>query len=212
MTNLINITSVPAEKLEDGKKQLIVRFKDTDKQPISKENRVRAIILPANIWSNQYSVTSEVGSVARSLSLLLADTIEELARDYLSTIVRDSNWQRTTVNEDAFSLSSLLAWQEERSISQGRLNGDLIKEWVGRSFTITAMKENHSEKHATALGELFVKLAGPNHGITAEKATKLLSTLWNEKDADDSTGLRVMMRLQAISKKKEGDNLLEDLL
>lgn len=210
MSNLIQITSVVADSIPEGKLQLVVRFKDTDKQPISAANRVRAIMLPANIWSDDDDVSKVKNN--NLLSLFLHDAIEELAKSYLSTIIRDSNWMRLEVPEEHFFLSSLLEWQQEQSASTSRLNAEVIKAWVAGSYTIASIKEAHSEKHATALGEQFVKLAGPNHGLTPEKAEKILSNLWDNRDTDDNTGMRVMLRLQAIKNKKADGNLLEDLL
>jgi hypothetical protein len=49
--------------------------------------------------------------------------------------------------------------------------------------------------------------------LTPEKAAKVLSSLWQSEDTDTTTGLRVQMRLTAISKKNEtGANVLDSIL
>lgn len=211
MANLINITSVPAEKINENQLQLIARWKDTDKRPISAANRQRAVILPANIWTEDASVSA---MESKELRLFLLDAVEELARKYLSTIVEESNWQRTEVNADAFTLSNLLTWSAEQSALSGRLNGEEIKQWLTSSVTIKTVSQKHGEQIAKALGEQFVKLASPNHGLTPEKAEKLLTNIWQTEDADSTTGLRVMMRIQAIRDKAQNQqaNALDSIL
>lgn len=212
---LLNITSVPADKLATDQLQIVARWKDTDKRPISTANRVRAVILPATIWSGQLTVTALAGNNATAaLRMHLLDSIEELAKSYLSTIVEESNWQRTQVPLQSFQLASLLAWQDERAALSGRLNGDEIKAWVATSTTIATITEKHGAAIAKALGEQLVKLASPNHGLTAEKAGKILANIWNAQDADTNTGLRVQLRLTAIRDKAAdvGANVLDSIL
>lgn len=212
---LLNITSVPAEKLNSDQLQVTARWKDTDKRPISPANRVRAVILPATIWSGQITVTALAGNNATAaLRMHILDSIGELAKDYLSTVVEESNWLRTQVPLQAFDLASLLAWQDERAALSGRLNGEEIKQWVASSFTITTVAEKHGAAIAKALGEQLVKLASPNHGLTAEKAGKILANIWNAADADSNTGLRVQLRLTAIRDKAadSGSNVLDSIL
>jgi len=205
MTNLITITSVPAEVVPEGKLQIVARWKTTEAVTVPAANKQRAVLIPADMWKADIAHEDN-----RSFQLFISDAVEELAKDYLTAIVRDSNWLRTEVNEDAFSLSSLLSWNAERAALAGRLNSEQIKQWITKSATVAAVKVAHSDKVAEALAAQFVKLAGPNHGVTQEKATKILSALWKEEDADDNTGLRVYMKLKSISEKKA--EATEDLL
>jgi hypothetical protein len=127
--------------------------------------------------------------------------------------VEESNWQRTEVPLEAFTLTALLQWQQERAALSGRLNGDEIKQWLSTSATIKHVATSHGDKIAAALGAQLVKLASPNHGLTPEKASKLLDTLWQAEDADSTTGLRVQLKLTAISKKtEESANVLDSIL
>lgn len=206
MTN-ITITSAAADSVATGTMQLIARWKSTENNPISAANRLRAVILPANIW------TQELHTMSDSLRLFVHDAIEDLARKYLSTICQESNWLRTEVNQDAFSLASLLKWNAEQAALSGRLNGDEIKKWLTESVTIATVATKHGAKIAEALGNQFVKLASPNHGLTPEKADKLLSQVWATDDADSTTGLRVMLRLQSIRDRAQAEaNLLDSIL
>lgn len=212
--NLIQISSVAADSVKDNELQIVARWKDTDKRPISKENRVRAVILPATIWSNAVSIAATGDDAATPmLRLHLLDSIEELAKQYLSTICEESNWQRTQVPQEAFSLSALLTWQQERAALSGRLNGDEIKQWLSSSATISAVATKHGAEIAKALGEQLVKLASPNHGLTPEKASKILANIWQAADADSNTGLRVQLRLTAIrDKSNDSANVLDSIL
>jgi hypothetical protein len=208
-TNLLNISSVPAETLKDGEQQIVARWKSTDKRTIPAANARRAVILPATIWTAAVKTTD----ANKALELFMLDAVAELAKDYLSTICEESNWARTQVNEDAFSLSSLLTWQAEQAAISGRLNGAEIAEWVKQSATVKAVSTSHGDAIGKAIGDQFVKLASPNHGLTPAKADKLLSTLWQQSDADSTTGLRVMLRLQSIRDKVESSaNVLDSIL
>lgn len=211
MTTLITITSVPADKLADNQLQVVARWKDTDKRPIAAANRVRAVILPATIWTSNSDVTTITNG---SFRLFLLDAIAELAKDYLSYIVEASNWQRTQVNEDAFSISSLLSWQQEQAALSGRLNGEEISKWAKGSATVTAVATTHGAAIGDALAAQLVRLASPNHGLTPEKAGKILATLWKPEDADNNTGLRVQLRLTAIRDKSSeaSANVLDSIL
>lgn len=218
MANLIQITSVPAEIVPDGMMQIVARWKETKDKPISKENRARAILLPANIWSGQIKLETpalaETGNseTVKQLRLHLLDSLEDLAKSYLSAICEES-MQRTQVPLEHFQLSNLLQWNADRAALSGRLNGEEIKNWLSQSVTIRTVTEKHGEKIGGALGEQFVKLASPNHGLTPEKASKILESIWNPDDCESTTGLRVQMRLTAISKKNENsENLLDSIL
>ncbi len=212
MANLLNISSVPAETIKDSELQIICRWKDTDKRPIAAANRVRAVILPSTIWKGDASVATVSTSNAQ-LALFILDATYDLAVSYLRAIVEDSNWQRAQVNADAFTLSNLLQWNADQAAINGRLNGDEIKKWVESSATVKHVATLHGDKVGKAIGDQFVKLASPNHGLTPEKAGKLLETLWQKEDADSTTGLRVQLKLSAIRDKKQDDtNVLDSIL
>jgi hypothetical protein len=205
---LVTISSVVADKLADNTLQVVARWKDTDKRPIAAANRVRAVVLPATIW------TADLATIAdNSLRLFVLDAVGDLAKDYLSTIVEDSNWMRTQVPQESFTLAALLAWNSERAALSGRLNGEEIKKWIAESVTIATVATKHGAEIAKALGEQFVKLASPNHGLTPEKAGKILANIWQADDANNNTGLRVQLRLDAISKKTaDAANMLDSIL
>jgi hypothetical protein len=210
MTTLINITSVPADKLEATQLQVVARWKSTEKRTIPATNAVRAVTLPASIWQADTALATVTD---KSLALFVLDGVADLAKDYLSTIVEESNWQRTQVPQEHFTLSALLAWQSEQAALSGRLNGEEIKKWLESSATVKSIATKHGEKIASALGEQFVKLASPNHGLTPEKASKILANIWDASDSDSTTGLRVQLRLTAISKKSaEQANMLDSIL
>lgn len=220
--NLIAISSVATEsdKLPANTIQISAGWKNTDKKTVSAANRTRAIQLPANIWSDisigvqtAPGTISEETDVAKQLRLLVLDAIADLAKNYLSAICEESNMLRTQVPLADFQLSSLLNWSAEQAALSGRLNGEEIAKWVKESATVIAVTQTHGAPIGKAIGEQFVKLASPNHGLTPEKAAKILANLWNPKDAESTTGLRVQLRLTAISKKTaESANVLDSIL
>lgn len=210
--NLLTISSVPAEKLESGMMQIVARWKDSEKKKISPNNRARAIIIPESLWIEklQCEVTDEAKEISLALRAHILDSFAELAKSYLSAIAEESNWLRTQVPLSHFTITSLLNWQAEQAAISGRLNGEEIAAWVAESATVKAVAKTHGAEIGKALGEQFVKLASPNHGLTPEKAAKILSNLWNPDDTDSNTGLRVQMRLTAISKKNESSQSVLD--
>lgn len=208
---LITISSVVASSVDADKLQVVARWKNTDKRPIAAANSARAIILPANIWKEDKDVK---GIENPSLALFLADAVEELAVSYLRTVVEDSNWLRTEVPMEHFTLSSLLQWNSEQAAISGRLTGDTIKAWATDSITIRTVSQKHGKEIAAALTDQFIRLASPNHGLSPEKAEKLLTNIWQKDDADSTTGLRVQLRLQAIRDKQQAirANALDSIL
>lgn len=213
-TKLINISSVVQESIKDDEMQIVARWKESKEKTISPANRVRAIVIPANLWNNEMqSELHKDENVNKQLRLFVLDGIADLAKQYLSSIVEESNWQRSSVNLDAFTLRALLQWQSDQAAISGRLNGEEIRKWIASSATVTAVSTSHGAAVAKALGEQFIKLASPNHGLTPEKAAKLLSSLWKVEDADSTTGLRVLLRLKAISEKTaDSANVLDSIL
>ena len=208
MSNLLQISSVAAESVKDDQLQIVARWKSTEKRTIPAANKERAVVIPSALWDNSIDSTMQP-----ALKLFLLDAVMDLAKSYLSTIVEESNWMRTSVNEDAFSINSLLTWNSEQSAISGRLNGEEITKWLAQSVTIRTITEKHGKEIADALGKQFVKLASPNHGLTPEKANKLLTNLWQADDADSNTGLRIQVRLQAIrDKAAESANMLDSIL
>lgn len=214
---LLTISSVPADndKLAAGTIQIVARWKDSKDKVIAPANRNRAIIIPEALWIDRLSceVTDEAKEVSNALRLHILDSFAELAKNYLSAISEESNWLRTQVPLSHFSITNLLNWQAEQAALSGRLNGDEIKSWLTQSVTVKAVTESHGAEIGKALGEQFVKLASPNHGLTPEKAAKILANLWKSDDTDSNTGLRVQMRLTAISKKSaDTANVLDSIL
>jgi hypothetical protein len=202
MTNLITISSTVPATVSKESLAVVARWKngknpDGTAKIVADANRVRSVILPATIW------TADVESDNKPLQLFILDAVAELAKDYLGKICDDSNMLRTQVNEDAFTLAKLLEWNGEQAAISGRLNGDTIKEWLAESVTIADVTAKHGKEISDALGAQFVKLASPNHGLNPTKAEKILTNVFNGKDADSTTGLRVMLRLQAIRDKVE---------
>ena len=208
MSTLINITSKPQETVGANEMQVIATWKDTEKRPIAAANKKRAIILPANIWSDPTQ------NMQGAFKVFVLDAIEELAKAYLSTIVEESDWLRTQVPQENFQLENLLAWQNQRAEMSGRLSADAIKAWAEKSATVTNARTVHGDKVAAALVDTFSKLAGPNHGLAPDRATKILTKLWQAADNNNPVGVRVQLRMQGIIDKanKTQEDVLGDVL
>ena len=149
-----------------------------------------------------------------SFKVFVLDAIEELAKNYLAKIVEESNWLRTQVPQEDFQLENLLAWQNQRAEMSGRLDADAIKAWAEKSATVTNARTVHGDKVAVALIDTFAKLAGPNHGLAPDRATKILSKLWQAADSNNPVGVRVQLRMQGIIDKanKTQEDVLGDVL
>lgn len=205
--NLIKIATVVSETVPANQIQIVARWKSTEKNLVSPANKARAVFLPSNIWNEQLS------SDNKPLQLFLHDAIEELARTFLQSSCNESNMLRTEIPLESFQLANLLSWNNERAELSGRLSGDEIKNWISSSATIKSIESAHSKDIALAVGAQFVKLASPNHGLSPEKAGKILTTLWNSEDANSTTGLRVQLRLQAIRDRATVEaNILDSIL
>lgn len=196
---LISISSVPAATVNSDQMQIIASWKSTEKRTIPAANKNRAIILPLNIWSTGEQIANVTD---KNLRQFILEGIEELARKYLSLIVEDSNWLRSEVPLEDFSMTALLQWQVDQSAMAGRLNGEDIKKWLLTSATILAFKETYGEPAASSLGDTMVRLAGPNHKLTPDDAGEILTKLWKESDSDSLTGLKLQNRLTGIMNKK----------
>lgn len=217
----ISTTALESKDIPANSIQIAARWKDSKEKTISPNNRVRSILLPADIWnsincsinSDEEENQSSASTTNSQLRLLILDSIESIAKSYLSTISEESNWMRREVNLSAFFLPALLGWQSELAALSGRLNSDEIKSWIASSFTVQSIIQTHGAAIGTALSEQFIRLASPNHGLTPEKAAKILTNLWKIEDTDSTTGLRVQLRLTAISKKNESTaSVLDSIL
>lgn len=193
--------------------QVVSRWKDSKDKIVSPENRTRSVILPANIWGGSFKCETGNENTDKLLRIHLLDSFAELAKDYLSAMCEESKMLRREIPLEQFTLSSLLAWQQEQAALSGRLNGEEIKKWIANSATVKAVESVHGAEIGKAMGEQFVKLASPNHGLTAEKAAKILANLWKPEDCENLTGLRVQMRLTAIANKPaQTQNMLDSIL
>jgi hypothetical protein len=198
MANLLNIVSVQPAAITAGMQLIEQTWKTTEKQIIPAANKYRAVELPADLWTTDDTISS----ARDSLKLFMLDAIYDLAKAYLKHIVEDSNWQRSQVDVDSFKLDALLAWNAERAALAGRLNAEAITAWLAESVTVKAFTAKKGADVGKALGAQLVKLAGPNHGLTAERATQLLTNIWQAEDVGTMMGLRIYNRIQAIANKK----------
>jgi hypothetical protein len=195
---LLNISSAVIAAAAPGKLLIEQRWKQTaDGQQLAPANRYRAIELPADIWMAPITAMGN-GTASQQFQLFVHDAIADLAKSYLKSICEESNMARVQVPQESFALD---AWNAERAAISGRLNGDEIKAWLKQSATVASVATAHGDKVADAFGAQLVKLASPNHGLTADKADKLLTNLWQAADVDTTTGLRVYLKLQAIRDK-----------
>jgi hypothetical protein len=161
---------------------------------------------------SDYILTAEVQAIAPKYQALVLDAVLTIAAERLADFCQSSNMAATAVSAELFRVDALLTWNNERQTLQQRLTADEVKAWAPTSATVRAIAAQHGAPHSKAMEAQLVKLAGPNHGLTPEKAGKILDNLWQASDADHLTGLRVMLRLQAIREATSADDLLSGIL
>lgn len=207
MLNPIAIHTVSPE-VPAGSMLIAYNWRSTAQKVVPESQKHRSIVIGESLI-----LSDEVKAVAAKFRPLIVDAITEVARERLADFCQSANMMAAAVSADLFSVDSLLSWNSERAALQQRLTADEVKAWASTSATVAAATSARGPEVGKAVADQLIKLAGPNHGMTPEKATKFLSVLWQAADADNITGLRVMLRLQAIAESsKNSAGLLDSIL
>jgi len=206
MLNPITIHTVKAEQTS-GFVLVQYNWRTTAQKVVPESQKHRSCLVPV-----ENLVTAEVREIPAKYRAIVLKALEEIASERLADFCQSSNMMAATISADLFNVDALLAWNNERQQLQQRLTADEVKAWAPTSATVAAVTAKHGAEHGKAMGAQLVKLAGPNHGLTPEKAGKILDNLWSTSDADNLTGLRVMLRLQAIREATTADDMLDSIL
>jgi hypothetical protein len=206
MLNPITIHTVKAEQTS-GFVLVQYNWRTTAQKVVPDSQKHRSCLVPV-----ENLVTQEVKEIPAKFRAIVLKALEEIASERLADFCQSSNMMAATISADLFNVDALLAWNNERQQLQQRLTADEVKAWAPTSATVAAVTAKHGADHGKAMVAQLVKLAGPNHGLTPEKAGKILDNLWATSDADNLTGLRVMLRLQAIREATTADDMLDSIL
>jgi hypothetical protein len=206
MLNPITIHTVKAEQTS-GFVLVQYNWRTTAQKVVPESQKHRSCLVPV-----ENIVSQEVKEIPAKFRAIVLSALETIASERLADFCQSSNMMAATISADLFNVDALLAWNNERQQLQQRLTADEVKAWAPTSATVLAISAKHGAAHGTAMVAQLVKLAGPNHGLTPEKAGKILDNLWTASDADNLTGLRVMLRLQAIREATTADDMLDSIL
>lgn len=207
MQNPVLIHTTPQPAPAAGLLLVSYNWRSTKERTVPESQKHRACVITAS-----YILTPEVQAVQPALRTLLVDAIETIAAARLADFCQASNMAATTVSADIFKLDALLAWNADRVALQQRLTADEVREFCKTSATISSARVLYGDTVADALASQLAKLAGPNHGLTPEKAGNMLTRLWKEDDAASTTGLRIMLKLQSIHESSSAADALADIL
>lgn len=207
-SNPLYIHSVAPEVPADGSMVLVsYNWRTTSNRVVPDSQKHRSVLVPAGLLFDQ-----SVEAVPVRFRGMVQAALLEIASQRLADFCMDSSMVATTIGDSLLSTDSLMAWNADRIALQQRLTADEIKAWAPTSATVQAILAQHGKPHADALCAQLVKLAGPNHGLTPERAANLLAKLWKQQDADSLVGLRVLLRLQAIKDAPTAESVLDSLL
>ena len=206
MLNPVMIHTVKPE-VKNGEILIAYNWRSTAAKVVPESQKHRSIVIAAD-----YLVTQEVREIPAKFRGMVLSALETIASERLADFCQAASMAATAVSAELFRVDALLAWNNERQLLQQRLTADEIKAWAPTSATVAAITANHGAAHGSAMVAQLVKLAGPNHGLTPEKAGKILDNLWAASDADNLTGLRVMLRLQGIREATSADDMLDAIL
>jgi hypothetical protein len=181
-------------------------WRSSKEKVVPDSQKHRSVCIPAEIL-----VTAEVKAIPVKFRGMVLAALETIASERLADFCQSSSMMATAVSADLFEVDALLAWNSERQQLQQRLTADEVKAWAPTSATVAAVIAKHGAAGGAAMVKQLVSLSGPNHNLTADKAGKILDNLWAAADADNITGLRVMLRLQGI-RENAADALLDSIL
>ena len=208
MQNPIIIHTTNTTEAKPGELLISYNWRSTSQNPVAEANKYRGVCIPQG-----HIYTAEVLAVPAAYRPLLVAALEEIAAQRLADYCKQHTMHVTTVSADLFQAEALLAWNADRTALQQRLTAEEVKTWAATSATIAAISAQHSPAAAQALAATLAKLAGPNHGITPEVATKLMTNVWQPADTDSITGLRILTKLQGIAASTaKADDLLASIL
>lgn len=206
--NPLYIHSVAPEVPADGSMVLVsYNWRTTTNRVVPDSQKHRSVLVPAAILFD-----ASVSSVPERFRPMVQAALLEIASQRLADFCMDSSMVATTIGDSLLSTDSLLSWNAARIALQQRLTAEEIKTWAPTSATVQAVRATYGKEPADAVITQLVKLAGPNHGLTPERAGKLLASLWQQSDADHIVGLRVLLRLQAIKDAPSAESVLDSLL
>lgn len=206
MSSPLYIHSVAPQRTNDT---VLVSYnwRTTEKRVVPDSQKHRSVLVPSHVIYSQ-----AVREIPERFREMIYSALLEIAAQRLADFCMNGNMAPTTIDASLFETDALMLWNSERIALQQRLTAEEIKSWAPTSATVQAVLATYGKEHADAVVAQLVKLAGPNHGLTPERAGTLLTKLWKQSDAESLVGLRVLLRLQAIKDAPSAESVLDSLL
>lgn len=176
--------------------------RSTKENTLTDVQRIRRAILPTGIWGNlEAGTVSATGETTKlqGLTDILLNGLKAIGSARLKDTLDEQPMQRTIALKD-YSISALLAWNEETAASRGSLTFDrqAVETWFPTTTLHAAMKAKGND-YVTFMATRLACLAAKNHGLKkAEEADKLIALLAD--DSENGIAPDIIARLAHISK------------
>lgn len=190
-----------APALNIGEIQLSADRRASKGQTLTDAERIRRVVLPANVWGNLAATIDGVPSMG--LTEVLRKALQEIGSARLRDTLTEDPMLRSVPLKD-YSVSALLAWNADTAASRGSITftRDDVEAWYPTSFLYKRMTEKGAQ-WAEFVGKRLATLAAKNHGLKKpEEADKLVALLEDDAIADNSAPVvaELVQRLVHISK------------
>lgn len=202
INNQSAVIQTVAPNLAIGEIQFKADKRSTKENPIPDAERIRRVVLPANVWG---AIEGSIdGSKSQGLTDVLRSALRSIGDDRLKDFLAENPMSRE-IPVSMFTVSELLKWSEETATSRGSITFTRqdAEKWFSDHVWET-IKGKYPENKQTAikgfLSNRFGALAAKNHGLSeASDATKLM-TLIPDAAINLPTTIEIIGRLQHIEK------------
>lgn len=206
--NELQIHTVPPMNLKIGEISVSADRRAQKGQELSDAERIRRIILPANLWGS-LSATMNL-QPSQALTDILLKGLREIAADRLRDTLTETPMRRTVPLTD-YTVSALLAWSNDTAASRGSItfSREQVEQWFPTSALFTNLAPK-GKQITDYVGQRLATLAAKNHGIKESKDANKLITLLAD-DADNPLACDLITRLGNIAKNLDAKNAAPSL-
>lgn len=183
---------------EKGQVMISANLRETEKKQVKPEERYRNIIIA------EFSLPS----VEDKFRPVLLEKLYELAKSRLEAEMVESNRMARQVPCSNYTIEGLLDYYSQVAVS-GRLSKEAVESWFADSETRKYILGKKDEATAKKWGDLYAKLASPNHGINPQTCTALLAAI-QPKDLESNIASAIATRMQQTID-KSNQSLVEAL-
>lgn len=177
---------------------LTANVRETKGNTCPVERKHRNVVIPEYILPE---------SVPKQFQCVLLDKFYSLAKQYLETVMEESDRMAREIPVEAFSIPSLLEFFGRVAVSN-RLTGETVGLWFDASATGKSIMAKCAAKGTSVqkYRDLFIKTASPNHGINPNTCTVLLA-LMDESDSAEGIGATLVNRWNATVQKSQNSEV-----